>query len=100
MTNEIFKEKLHNGTFTKKELSDLAWCDVEVDVKEVCQEEGESHRWTRNVSTIFEFENKFYCLDWQKGLTEYQENEFYNQPYEVEKVVKTIEKIKWKRVGK
>ena len=99
MTNDIFREKLLNKTFNEKELNQLAWCDVEADIEMITQEEGEHHRWTQDVSTIFKFEDKFYCLDWDRGLTEYQENSFYNQPYEVKKEVKTIEVINWKKVN-
>ena len=50
--------------------------------------EGECDRWTQNITTIFKYENKLYALDWYRALTEYQEDEFYNQPYEVKKVKK------------
>lgn len=99
MNNDIFRGKLLNKSFTEGELKDLAWCDVDADVEMITQEEGEQHRWTQDVSTIFEFEGKYYSLDWDRGLTEYQENEFYTQPYQVEKGVKTIEVTNWKAVS-
>lgn len=99
MNNDIFREKLLNKSFTEEELEDLAWCDVDADVKMITQEEGKQHRWTQDVSTIFEFEGKYYSLDWDRGLTECQENEFYTQPYQVEKEVKTIEVTNWKAVS-
>jgi hypothetical protein len=36
-------------------------------------------------------------VEWEEGLTENQENEFYNQPYEVEKKTyeKTITVTEW-----
>ena len=99
MSNDIFREKLLNKSFTEEELKDLAWCDVDADVEMITQEEGEQHRWTQDVSTIFEFEGKYYSLDWDRGLTEFQENGFYTQPYQVEKEVKTIEVTNWKKVN-
>ncbi len=99
MNNDIFREKLSKGTFTERELSLLSWCDIDADVEMITQDEGEHHRWTQDVSTIFKFEDKYYCLDWDRGLTECQENSFYNQPYEVEKEVKTIEVTNWKKVN-
>lgn len=98
MNNDIFREKLFNGTFTEEELEQLSWCQIEADIKMITQDEGEQHRWTQDVSTIFEFEDKYYCLDWDRGLTECQENVFYNQPYEVEKEIKMVEVTNWKRV--
>ena len=77
----------------------MAWCDVDADVEMITQEEGEQHRWTQDVSTIFEFEGKYYSLDWDRGLTECQENGFYTQPYQVEKEAKTIEVTNWKAVS-
>lgn len=99
MNNDIFREKLSKGTFTEKELSQLSWCEVEADVEMITKDEGEQHRWTQDVSTIFKFEDKYYCLDWDRGLTECQENSFYNQPYEVEKETKMIEITNWKKVN-
>ena len=99
MNNDIFREKLLNGNFTEEELEELAWCEIEADVEMVTQEEGDQHRWTQDVSTIFKFENKYYCLNWDRGLTECQENAFYYQPYQVEKEVKTIEITAWKKVA-
>lgn len=99
MNNDIFREKLLNKSFTEEELEDLAWCDVDADVEMITQEEGKQHRWTQDVSTIFEFEGKYYSLDWDRGLTENQENGFYTQPYQVEKEVKTIEVTNWKAVS-
>lgn len=99
MNNDIFREKLLNGKFTEEELEDLAWCELEADIKFINNEEGECHRWTQDMATIFEFEDKYYCLNWDRGLTELQENSFYNQPYEVEKEIKVVETITWKRVS-
>lgn len=99
MNNDVFREKLLNKNFTEEELEELSWCDIEADVEMVTQEEGDQHRWTQDVSTIFKFEDKFYCLDWDRGLTECQENSFYYQPYQVEKEVKTVEITTWKKVA-
>ena len=35
------------------------------------------------MSTVFEVKGRFFNIDWERGLTECQENEFYEQPYEV-----------------
>ena len=54
--------------------------------------EGDSGRWSRMISSIIEFNNQTYILFWENGLTEYQENSFYEQPVKVkiEKVTKVV----------
>ena len=70
-----FGEKLSEG-----ELKTLVYDGVEVD-----EIEGDSGRWTQSVETIIDIDGDLWAIDWQRGLTEYQENEFYNQPYKVVK---------------
>lgn len=64
--------------------------------------EGEESRWTRHIESIISMCGRFFALDWERGLTEYQENGYYNQPYEVEKktVTKTITVVEWVMKGK
>lgn len=40
---------------------------------------------------------RYFSIYWEEGLTEYQENEFYDQPEEVEKheYDKTIHVVVW-----
>lgn len=59
--------------------------------------EGDESRWTRGVTTIFECDGRFFSIDWDRGLTEIQENEFYNQPQEVKlcEYEKTITVREW-----
>ena len=54
--------------------------------------EGDSGRWTQGVSTIIDIGDQLYRIDWSRGLTEYQDNEFYHQPYKVEKIEKVVTK--------
>ena len=35
------------------------------------------------MSTIFKVGNDYWCLPWERGLTKYQKDEFYDQPYRV-----------------
>jgi hypothetical protein len=46
---------------------------------------GDKLRWTTPVSSVVELLGRNFMIDWQEGLTENQEDEFYDQPYEVEK---------------
>jgi len=54
-------------------------------------DEGENRRWSCTVTTIVELFGRTFAVEWERGLTEMQENEYYSQPYEVE--LKTSEKI-------
>lgn len=86
MTEQEFLEKFDKGeTFSERELKSLRW-----EFNEVETIYGENRRWSRSAQTIFEVNGRLFALDWENGLTESQEDEFYNQPYEVEKRTKTI----------
>ena len=75
--------------------------------KVVAVEDHGSGRWSSHMSTIIELPSgRLYSIDWENGLTEYQENEYpwdstgrwYHEPVEVEKVeeVKIITRYKKK----
>lgn len=49
----------------------------------VDEQDGDSGRWTKHKTTIFKVNNDLWCVQWEEGLTECQENEFYDQPYKV-----------------
>lgn len=75
--------------FAEYELKYMAY-DCSKEVEEI---EGDSHRWSKDMTTIFECDGRFFQIDWNSGLTEYQEDEFFSQPEEVvlheyEKLVK------------
>jgi len=74
--------RVYNGDqdFTENELNDLVteYEDITVDTIE-----GGDRRWSRNMETILIIEGKYFSIQWEKGLTENQENEFYDQPIEV-----------------
>lgn len=84
--------KIDNGEIlTEKEIRDVIY-EFEID-----SEYGENRRWTRSVSSVVKLCDRFFMIDWEQGLTECQENEYYCQPYEVEKreYEKTIKVIEW-----
>lgn len=58
---------------------------------EVEAEYGENRRWSRSVTTISKIGDRYFSTNWEDGLTESQENEYYEQPIEVTK--RTYEKI-------
>lgn len=61
------------------------------------KEYGETHRWHREVTSIVKLGNRYFAVKWYQGLTEMQENEFFDQPYEVElkEYEKTITVKEW-----
>jgi len=87
MTEQEFLERFDKGEkFSESELDSLRW-----EFNEVETIYGDNKRWSRFAQTIFEVQGRLFALDWEEGLTENQENEFFNQPYEVEKRTKVIE---------
>ena len=62
----------------------------------VDEEDGYHGRWTTDVITIIKFNGHYYRIGWQRGNTEYQENEYESQILEeVEKVKKMVEIEEW-----
>lgn len=79
MSYEEIVSKLKSGEkLTEYELKYLVYDGIEVD-----EIEGDSYRWTQHVQTILDIDGELWAVEWERGLTEYQENEFYNQPYRV-----------------
>lgn len=75
---EIMFHKILSGEkLTEKELQRLVW-DYEVE-----RETFEKHRWTQPVASIVCLCERYFEIDWEEGLTEMQEDEYYNQPFEV-----------------
>lgn len=102
MEIEEFESKLKNKTFTEEELQELVQDylftnqgdRIEYEIIDIIYDD-ELNRWSRNVQTIIKYKNKYYSILWEEGLTEYQDNEFYEQPYEVIKKTKVIEQDYW-----
>ena len=85
---ENIENKIINGEeLDGYERKMCAWGEVG---KHIDEEEGDSWRWTQSVSTIFEIDGQLYCIDWERGLTECQDNEYPYQPYKVKRVEKEV----------
>ena len=77
-------------TWTPNEIQwEDGWDEVEI-IDEVSKGSG---RWTEHMLTIVKFRDKLYGIEWESGLTENQENEFYptdRSVYEVDKTEKVV----------
>jgi len=61
--------------------------------------EGDDHRWDREVTTIIELDGKLYAIEWRRGLTEMQDNNYFSPaPYQVEKKTKMVEVEYYERI--
>lgn len=94
--NEHFDELMVNKILTHEDLTDRELSEL-VYGYAVETDYGENRRWTRTNTTVVKLLGRYFSVDWEEGLTEYQENEFYNQPIEVEKKTyeKTITVTEW-----
>lgn len=90
---EMLEKIVNKERLTERELSTLVYEGEEVD-----EIEGEDTRWTRCMTTVINLCGKNVAIDWQKGLTECQENEFYDQPYFVEKKERVVTVVDWKPI--
>lgn len=92
---EIYKKLQRQEKLSEEEIESLVW-----DGNRVYEEEGDDHRWQKEMFTVVKVENKFYGICWMKGLTECQENEYYEQPFEVacENKTEVVKKEIWKPI--
>ena len=73
-----------------KKFSECQIADMAFDFQVEHEEYGDRHRWQLDVTTYINVEGRVFRVDWLRGLTENQENEYPNQPVEVRK--KTYQK--------
>lgn len=95
MTNEEFLRIYDSGkpNFTRDEIREMAYEEFGNCIDVV---EGDTHRWTQDMETIFEVEGRRFAVSWDKGLTEYQDNDFScSEVYEVVKKERVI--FEWVR---
>ena len=100
LTEAEHLEMLMNGKkFSRNELRDL------IDMYDFKTIEGEDRRWQRTKQSFLKIKEKYFVIIWEEGLTEKQENDYDNQPYEVIKKETKIlipehyeTKVEWKKV--
>ncbi len=88
-------ELLDAGKFTRGDRVNFAF---ELDACEV--KEGHDHRWQREMTTVAKLGDRFFKMNWMAGLTESQDNDFDEDPVEVEKVIteKIVKVITWNTI--
>ena len=85
--DEIIKKLKDGEKLSESEIRELTWNGDYVD-----EIEGDDHRWQKEMQTIIDIDGQLYAIDWMRGLTECQEDEYLYQPYKVKKVEKVITK--------
>lgn len=95
--DEIMVQKIDNGdALTEDELKALVY-----EYYNVARIEGENRRWSRTVRSVIELCGRHFEIEWEQGLTENQDDQFFEQPYEVEQdsYKKVVEVHNWVKKG-
>lgn len=97
-------EKMYDGQeLSEKELEYLAtgfsFDNVEsVNCVRIDNINGDIGRWTQDVQTIIKVGEDLWAINWKRGLTEIQENLFYEQPYRVVRKEMQITKVYYEKI--
>ena len=75
----IIKRLKEGDELSEPEIREVLWS-----FDRVYEEEGEDRRWSKTMLTVVNIDGELYAIEWEKGLTENQENSFWEQPYPVE----------------
>lgn len=99
-------EKMYAGEeLSEKELCYLAtgysrYCDTKPgEYEEIDLVEGDCGRWTQDMETIIQVGNDLWAIPWDRGLTECQENEFWEQPYRVERKERVVTQVYYEKIS-
>lgn len=98
MTTKEFLESYDKGIkFDENFLRNLLWGELDGDVETIDEIAGDEHRWTRDMYTVLKIEDRYFGLEWEEGLTELQENQFYCQLEEVKPIIteRLVIETKW-----
>lgn len=83
MLTDFEKETLYKldneENLTDEELSKLVYN------YSISEEDIEQGRWTMSTYTVCKLADRYFGIDWQRGLTEYQDDSFPYPPKEVKK---------------
>lgn len=100
MVTDFEKETLYKldneENLTDEELSKLVYN------YSISEEDIEQGRWTMSTYTVCKLADRYFGIDWQRGLTEYQDDSFPYPPKEVRKHTyeKTVTVTEWIPVKK
>lgn len=78
--------KLENG----ENLNEYEIESMQSDLETVYEVEGDEGRWERQMITVVDLIGFHYAIEWSRGLTENQENGFYEQPYRAEVTTREV----------
>lgn len=99
-------EKMYAGEkLSEEELHRLAtgyslYCNTEPgEYEEIDLVEGDCSRWTQDMETIIQVGNDLWAIPWDRGLTECQENGFWEQPYRVERKERIITQTYYEKIS-
>ena len=97
-------EKMYAGEkLSRNELRCLVTgrsCDTEPgEYEEIDLVEGDCSRWTQDMKTIIQVGNDLWAIPWDCGLTECQENEFWEQPYRVERKERVVTRVYYEKIS-
>ena len=93
-------DKLIKRALEGKKLTRDEWIFLINEDKEVGRVEDEPRRWCKWVEVIIEYQDKYYSIGYDEGLTECQENDYCDSGIiEVKPVKKIIEVIEWKSIN-
>lgn len=96
MKKETLYKLDNEENLTDEELSKLVYN------YSISEEDIEQGRWTMSTYTVCKLADRYFGIDWQRGLTEYQDDSFPYPPKEVKKHTyeKTVTVTEWIPVKK
>ena len=101
---ELTDEQILNILIKHKKIKENELKDL-INIYEFDTIEGEDRRWSRTNQSFLKIKERYFVIVWEEGLTEMQQNDYNNQPYEVIKKETKIlipehyeTKIEWKKV--
>ena len=92
MTVKEFLDRYDNKEeFNEAECKDLFWEDLDGDEEIELIEEynDENRRWSYMTHRYYKVRDRYFCFSADMGLTEYQEDKYWVQPWEVTLTVET-----------
>ena len=90
--DSVYDRLSEDKSLDTDEIEELIYDYRHIHVDEIS---GDDLRWVKPMTSIIKIRDKYFAIDWFKGLTEYQKNEIDDQPYEVKKVEKMVPVTEW-----